>query len=74
MLIINIKPSYALSKRLCCSIGTSMQFCSGINDPNKGVQLSYFNDDSGEWVQIAYFTDTIYYVVSDTHWCVCLLT
>ena len=49
-----------------------MQFCSGINDPNKGVQLSYFNNDSGEWVQIAYFTDTIYYAVSDTYWCVCL--
>ena len=51
-----------------------MQFCSGINDPNKGVQLSYFNDDSGEWVQIAYFTDTIYYAVSDNYWYVCLHT
>ena len=41
-----------------------MQFCSGINDANKGVQLSYLNDDSDEWVQIAYFSDTIYFMVS----------
>jgi len=44
--------------------GTSVQFCSGINDANKGVQLSYLNDDSDEWIQIAYFSDTIYFMVS----------
>ena len=45
--------------------GTSAQFCSGINDANKGVQLSYLNDDSDEWIQIAYFSDTIYFAVSN---------
>ena len=44
--------------------GTSAQFCSGINDANKGVQLSYLNDDSGRWVQITYFSDTTYFAVS----------
>ena len=52
---------------ICCLTGTSVQFCSGINDPNKGIQLSYLNDDSGGWIQIAYFADTIYYVVSDAY-------
>lgn len=49
----------------CCLLGTSVQFCSGINDGNKGVRLSYLNDNSGGWVQIAYFSDSIYFAVSD---------
>jgi len=49
---------------IICLTGTSRQFCSGINDANKGVQLLYLNNDSAEWIQIAYFYDTIYFAVS----------
>ena len=38
--------------------------CSGINDEARGIQLSYMNDNSNGWVQLAYYSDTIYYAVS----------
>ena len=40
------------------------QMCSGINDETRGIQLSYMNDNSNGWVQLAYYSDTIYYAVS----------
>ena len=38
--------------------------CNGINDETRGIQLSYMNDDSNSWVQIAFYSDTILYAVS----------
>ena len=40
------------------------QQCSGINDETRGIQLSYMNDDSNNWVQIAFYSDTVLYAVS----------
>jgi len=38
--------------------------CNGIDDETRGIQLSYINDDSNGWIQIAYFSDTQLYSVS----------
>ena len=40
------------------------QTCSGIDDETRGIQLSYMNDASNGWIQIAYFSDTLLYTVS----------
>ena len=54
---INIKHSN------CHFIGG--QTCSGIDDETRGIQLSYMNDASNGWIQIAYFPDTLLYTVSN---------
>jgi len=38
--------------------------CNGIDDETRGIQLSYLNDDSNGWIQIAYFSDTQLFRVS----------
>ena len=40
------------------------QSCSGINDETRGIQLSYMNNDSNDWVQITFYSDTVLYAVS----------
>ena len=42
---------------------TGGQTCSGISDETSGIQLSYMNDNSKGWIQIAFLSDTLYFTV-----------